>query len=164
MVREFVLQRFSDNRESTLGVMVKVLDTAQGRKTVFQGYTLEDQFNEIKVQKETRIPAGKYEIIINQAETPKTKVYQARYSWFKKHLQLKDVPGFQGIYVHVGNKDTDTDGCILMADTAGNNVIGDNGISQSTACFMRFYLELYEWLENKNQAFIHILDEKMLLP
>lgn len=161
MTRNYVLQRFSDNRESTLGIMVQIMATG---KTLFQGYTLEDQFNEVKISKETRIPAGKYQIIINRAETPKTLAYRQRYNWFKFHLQLANVPGFQGIYLHIGNTDKDTEGCILLADTAGNNVIGDHGISNSTAAFMRFYNDLYDHLDAKgNDAWITIHDEKHLI-
>lgn len=162
MTRNYILQRFSDNRESTLGILLKIQDTG---KTTFQGYTLEDQFNEVKISKETRIPAGRYQIVINRSETPKTLAYRQRYNWFKFHLQLDKVPGYQGIYIHIGNTDKDTDGCLLIADTAGNNVIGDHGISQSTAAFVRFYNDLYEFLDydKKNEAWITIHDEKHLL-
>lgn len=169
MTTEYILQRFSDNRDSTLGVLVKVITSGTELKTVFQGYTLEDQFNAVKIAKETRIPAGKYEIIINRTETPKTLQYRQRYNWFHYHLQLANVPGFQGIYIHIGNKDEDTDGCILLGDAAGNNVIGDHGISVSTEAFRRFYTHTFDFLdfqENKkyvNKAFITIKDEKTLL-
>lgn len=164
MINEYLLQRFSDNRDSTLGIMLKMTQ----QKPLFQGYTLEDQFNEVKIQKETRIPAGRYEIIINRADTPKTISYRARYNWFQYHLQLANVPGFQGIYIHIGNKDKDTDGCILLGDSAGNNVIGDNGISVSTEAFRRFYGDVFSFLdfkENKkyiHQAFMTIRDENTL--
>jgi hypothetical protein len=169
MTIEYILQRFSDNRDSTLGVLVKTLPTPQGVKTVFQGYTLEDQFNAVKIAKETRIPAGRYEIVINRTETPKTLAYRARYNWFLSHLQLANVPGFQGIYIHIGNKDEDTDGCILLGDAAGNNIIGDHGISASTEAFRRFYSATYDFLDHReggkfvNKAFITIKDEKHLL-
>lgn len=169
MIQEYILQRFSDNRESTLGVLLKVITSGTELKPVFQGYTLEDQFNTVKIAKETRIPAGKYEIIINRAETPKTLQYRQRYNWFNYHLQLSNVPGFQGIYIHIGNNDKDTDGCILLGDAAGNNAIGDNGISVSTEAFRRFYSSLFDFLdqqENKkyvNKAFITIKDEKKLI-
>lgn len=170
MTEEYVLQRFSDNRDSTLGVLLKVIIAGSEPRTVFQGYTLEDQFNAVKIAKETRIPAGRYEIIINRSETPKTLQYRQRYNWFRYHLQLANVPGFQGIYIHIGNKDEDTDGCILLGDAAGNNVIADHGVSASTEGFRRFYSHTFDFLdhqENKkyvNKAFITIKDEKHLLP
>jgi len=156
----FILQRFSDNRDSTLGILLK--HTATG-KLLFQAYTLEDEFRQSKVSKETRIPAGRYEVVIQTQETPKTKSYRERYSWFKNHLMLKDVPGFTGIYIHVGNTDDDTDGCILLGDNADNNVIGPGSISNSTACFMRFYKEVFDWLETGNEVFIDVRNENRLL-
>ena len=134
-------------------------------KPLFQGYVLEDEFRPSKVKGETRIPAGKYEIVIQQDETPKTKQYQAKYpTWFKKHLMLKDVPGFVGIYIHIGNTDKDTDGCLLLGDNADNNVIGPGSVSNSTACFMRFYKDLYPHLEKGvSKAFITIRDENVFI-
>lgn len=155
----YILQRYSDNRESTLGILFK--ESPVG--TYFLGYTLEDEFREVKVKGETRIPAGKYEIVINKVNTPLTKRYQDKYSWFKYHLMLKDVPNFQGIYIHIGNRGDDSDGCILVGDSANNNRIGNGEISQSTACFIRLYSELYDYLEAGKKAFITIRDEKHLL-
>lgn len=167
MTLDYILQRFSDNRESTLGLLLKKLATG---KLLFQSYTLEDQFQEVKVRAETRIPAGKYEIVIQRQETPKTLSYRKRYpTWFKNHLMLKDVPGFVGIYIHVGNKDDDSEGCILLGDNADNNVIGSGSVSNSTQAFIRFYNELYHVLDHKfdskydNNAFLEIKDENKLL-
>ena len=166
MTIDYILQRFSDNRESTLGLLLK--KSVSG--VFFQAYTLEDQFQEVKVRAETRIPAGKYEIVIQRTETPKTLSYRKRYpNWFKNHLMLKDVPGFVGIYIHIGNGDDDSEGCILLGDNADNNRIGSGSVSNSTQAFLRFYNELYDHLDHKfrdkydNNAFIDIRDEQKLL-
>lgn len=156
----FILQRFSDNRKSTLGILLKITSLA---KLLFQGYTLEDEFRPSKVKGETRIAANRYEIVIQTIETPKTLQYREKYSWFTNHLMLKDVPDFIGIYLHIGNDDKDTDGCILMGDNADNNVIGDGSISNSTQCFRRFYIEVYNHLKAGGRAFIDIRDEIKLL-
>ncbi len=162
MTIDYILQRFSDNRDSTLGILLKKTELG---KLLFQAYTLEDQFQEVKVKTETRIPAGKYEIVIQRTETPKTLSYRKRYpNWFKNHLMLKDVPGFVGIYIHIGNGDDDSEGCILLGDNADNNVVGPGSVSNSTASFIRFYNELYQILDiPKNKAFIDVRDEKHLL-
>lgn len=157
---KFILQRFSDNRDSTLGLLLKVMATG---KLLFQAYTLEDEFRESKVSKETRIPEGTYDVIIQTQETPKTLQYRKRYSWFVNHLMLKNVPGFTGIYIHVGNTDEDTEGCILLGDNADNNVIGPGSVSNSTASFMRFYKEVFDWLEGGNKITIEVRDENKLL-
>lgn len=166
MTVDYILQRYSDNRESTLGLLLK--KTQLG--ILFQSYTLEDQFQEVKVRAETRVPANKYEIIIQRQETPKTLSYRKRYpNWFKNHLMLKGVPGFVGIYIHIGNTDDDSEGCILLGDNADNNRIGPGAVSNSTQAFIRFYNELYDHLDHKfngkydNNAFIDIRDEHKLL-
>lgn len=158
---DFILQRFSDNRDSTLGILLKKSSTG---KPLFQAYTLEDEFREDKVMKETRVPAMKYEIILQTQVTPKTLQYRKRYTWFKHHLMLKDVPNFTGVYIHIGNTDEDTEACILCGDNADNNQIGPGSISNSTASFKRFYDEVLPFLEVKgNKVFIDIRDEQKLL-
>lgn len=166
MTIDYILQRFSDNRQSTLGLLFKKTDIG----VVFQCYTMEDEYREEKVMKETRIPAGRYQIVIQREETPKTISYRKKYpNWFKSHLMLKDVPGFTGIYIHIGNTDIDTEGCILLGDNADNNRLGGGSVSNSTQAFTRFYNLLYDHLDHKfngkydNDAFIEVRDEKQLL-
>ena len=156
---KFILQRFSDNRDSTLGILLKVLDTNQGPRPVFQSYTLEDEYRDEKVMKETRIPAGTYQVDIQQTDTPLTLKYQAKYPWFKKHLEIKKVPGFTGVYLHIGNFDADSAGCILVGDNADNNIIGPGSISNSTASFKRFYESVYPHLP----VTLVVKDEKQLI-
>lgn len=158
MIQEYILQRLSDNRESTVGVLFKITTTP-----FLQGYTLEDEYRETKVKGETRIPAGRYEVVIHKADTPLTLKYRSKYNWFKYHLMLKDVPGFQGIYIHIGNKGDNTDGCILVGDSVNNNRLGSGEVSYSTQCFIRLYSDMTSILENKNQIFLTIRDEKHLL-
>lgn len=155
----YILQRFSNNRESTLGILHKVIISAGKEVPIFQGYTLEDQFQLTKVPKETRIPPGIYNVDIQKADTPKTLQYRAKFPWFKNHLEIKNVKDFVGVYIHLGNSDDDTDGCVLIGDNADNNVIGPGSISNSTAAFKRFYESVYPHLPVK----LIIRDEKYLL-
>lgn len=164
MTHDYILQRFSDNRESTIGILLK-----KSVNLVLMGYSLEDEFREVKVKKETRIPAGRYEIVINRSETPLTLKYRARYPWFKFHLMLKDVPNFVGIYFHVGRNDDWTDGCITIGNTVNNNSISNGEIGDSVECFRKFYNELYDHLDHKengkyvNKSFIDVRDEAKLI-
>jgi hypothetical protein len=171
MTIEYILQRFSDNRESTLGLLFR--QTAQ--RPFFVAYTLEDEGRDVKVNGDTRIPTGRYQIVINREITPLTKKYIAKFpSWFKFHLMLKDVPGFKGIYIHLGNFDDNTAGCILVGDSANNNSLGDGEIRSSTQAYMRIYNSLYDHLDhmespgpgkpNKyiNQAFLTVRSEQHL--
>lgn len=165
MTIDYILQRYFDNRESTLGLLLK-----KSTKLVLMGYTLEDEFRDVKVMKETRVPAMRCEIIINRADTPLTLRYRERYpNWFKYHLMLKDIPNFVGVYFHVGKNDDWTDACITMGNTVNNNTIRDGEIGDSVECFRKFYTELYDHLDHKsnnkydNNAFIDIRDEQKLL-
>lgn len=159
----FILQRYSDNRKSTLGIILKVVPMGTAVKTSLQAYTLEDESREVKVSGETRIPAGKYELVINAADTPLTLKYRAKYSWFKYHIEVKNVPGFKGVYIHVGNNEANTDGCILLGDSADNNSISEGMIQGSTAAFKRFYDSVFTHLQAGNKVSLEIRDEQKLL-
>lgn len=157
----FILQRFSDNKISTTGLLFE--KAADSKSLRFECFTLEDEFREKKVKGETRIPEGFYEIVIRQDITEKTKEYQSRYDWFKKHLEIKNVPGFTSIYIHIGNKETDTDGCVLLGDVCDNNQVTNGFIGNSTVAFKRFYKKVFPHLENGGKAFIEIRNESKLL-
>lgn len=156
---KFILQRFSDNRDSTLGILFEVYSDNRGDRPVFRAYTLEDEFRSEKSPGETRIPAGTYTVDVQKLETPLTVKYRNKYPWFKNHLEIKNVPNFKGIYIHIGNVDGDSDGCILLGDNADNNIIGPGAISNSTAAFKRFYESVYPHLP----ITLTIRDEKDLL-
>ena len=61
-----------------------------------------DEIAKRKIYAETAIPTGRYQV---------TLTYSPR---FKKKLPLvMNVPGYDGIRIHSGNKAKDTEGCIL---------------------------------------------------
>lgn len=154
---KFILQRFADNHESTIGLLFKA-----GVPQPFKCYTLEDEFRESKVSGETRIPAGLYQLVLQKQNTPMTLRYRAKYPWFKNHIMINNVPGFVGIYIHIGNEDDDTDGCLLLGDIAENNSIGPGRVANSTIAFKRFYSDVHEFLLKGKEAWIEIRDEKFL--
>lgn len=142
--------RYSNSEESTLGLFM--IDK------LFECYTLEDEYRENKLSGETRIPEGIYEVKFRQKLSPLTKRYRSKFPWFTWHLELQDVPGFQYIYIHIGNDDDDTEACILVADTANNNRLQDGFIGGSTAAFKRIYRKISKALLNSEKVFIHIKD------
>lgn len=97
---------------------------------VFFCYTLEDKVreNEAKVYGETAIPYGEFEVAITYSEH------------FQRMLPLlMQVAGFEGVRIHWGNKAKDTDGCILVGATKGQDFIGN-----SIATFQALYDRLYD--------------------
>ena len=154
-----LLQRYSDNGNSTLGMLFQVATP----KPVFKCYTLEDEHRDIKLKGQTRIPAGKYQVKLRREVTNLTKKYQEKYPWFKFHLEICNIPNFTGVYIHIGNNDGHTDGCLLVGDATVNNMIRPGVISESTNAFQRLYIELVKYLESGKTITLTIQDEASLL-
>jgi len=82
---------------------------------VFECFTLEDAERPVKIKNETAIPKGTYRVIINQSNR------------FKRLLPLLlNVPNFEGVRIHSGNSNHDTEGCILVGQTRHKNYIGQS--------------------------------------
>ena len=96
---------------------------------VFECYTLEDQYQAVKVMHETCIPEGTYDIKFR-----KTGGFHAKYSARYKNahygmLHLQDVPGFTYILIHTGNTDEHTMGCLLVNDSvSGKTFTGGSSV------------------------------------
>lgn len=94
------------------------------------------EISKIKIKKETAIPTGTYKVTIT---------YSNR---FKKNMPLlNDVKGFEGIRIHSGNTDKDTEGCILV----GFNKIKGNVINSRDT-----YNKLFSILSKSNNITITI--------
>ena len=91
---ELYLTRMLDDGEATLGLLALPRDNC---------FTLEDQHQDVKVDDETRIPAGRYEII-KRDHGRFYEAYKARWghAWA---LEIADVPGFTDVLINTGNKD-----------------------------------------------------------
>lgn len=90
--------------------------------------------NEIKFKKvygETAIPTGTYEIDMNII-SPKFKDRSWAKPYGGKLPRLLNVPGFDGVLMHVGNTAKDSLGCLLLGE---NKIVGR--IVNSVATFHR---------------------------
>lgn len=149
----FNLYRYSSQADDTQGVLRNALFN-------YLAYTIEDEFRLKKVRGETRIPAGKYRLGIRQEVTPLTQKYlnDKRLPFFERHIELLNVPNFTGVYVHIGNTDDDTDGCILVGDTPNNNTLESGRIMGSVSAYKRFYELVYPMLKEGKVIEINIID------
>lgn len=85
---------------------------------VFECYTLEDKERPIKIQNETAIPKGTYKVVINRSNR------------FKIDLPLLlKVPNFEGVRIHAGNSNHDTEGCVLVGKTRSKDFIGSSRVA-----------------------------------
>jgi hypothetical protein len=108
---------------------------------VFECFTLEDCVRPVKIKGITAIPAGAYEVVINFSER------------FKKPLPLLlNVPNFDGIRIHPGNTDRDTEGCILVGQTKQVDSIGD-----SRKAFQALFSRMQEAAQ-KEKIFLEVVN------
>lgn len=149
------LIRISSQADSTNGVLY--IDDE------FACFTLEDEQREIKVQGETAIPLGIYQIEFRTVGGFHTK-YAKRFSDIHEGmLELQDVPNFQYILIHCGNTDEHTAGCILLGDSQENNVLLKDGfIGKSTQAYKRVYPRIAKALKNNEKVEIEIVDVRSL--
>jgi hypothetical protein len=107
---------------------------------VFECYTLEDQYQAVKVMHETCIPEGTYDIKFRTVGGFHTK-YAERYG--NAHygmLHLQDVPNFTYILIHAGNTDEHTSGCLIVGETQQDLDISDDGfIGHSGKAYSKMY-------------------------
>lgn len=100
---------------------------------VFECFTLEDKDRKLesgggKIYGQTAIPRGSYEVIINFSQR------------FKRDLPLLlNVAGFSGVRIHAGNTSEDTEGCILVGSSRG-----DQRVNNSRVAFNKLFDQLDE--------------------
>ena len=94
----------------------------------------------VKVQDETAIPSGRYEVILNMSNR------------FKKYMPLLlNVPNFSGIRIHAGNTKEHTEGCILVGVEDGN----DGFLGNSRSAFNEL-MKVLRKVEKKEKIYITI--------
>jgi hypothetical protein len=104
---KILVKRLHKTEKSTIGEL-----SIDGK---FECYTLEDVERKEKIYGETAIDKGTYKVIINRSNR------------FKVDMPLLlNVPKFEGIRIHSGNKAADTHGCILTGTTRGLDFIGNS--------------------------------------
>ena len=112
------LERIFSNSTYTIGHLYVndqyVCDTLEDTD---RGLTSASQIADIKAKKvagSTAIPLGTYEVLMN-VQSPRF-IQKAYYKQFCNGFlpRLNNVPGFEGVLIHIGNTHKDTEGCILV--------------------------------------------------
>ena len=143
---ELTLYRFANAKDYTYGVLY------EGKDKYPLSFTLEDEKRSEKVRGETRIPTGRYEIKLREVVSGLTQKYRNNFAWFTYHLELQDVPGFNYVYMHRGNTDEHTDGCILLANTCDLTPPTEDGfVGERTKCFEKVYKQIETLLRLKRE-------------
>lgn len=144
------LVRYGIGRDSTGGVIF-----IDGK---FYGYTCEDEYRDVKLMDETCIPEGEYEIKL-RAEGGMHQRYKEQYDFHEGMLWLQDVPDFEWIYIHPGNNDDHTSGCILVG-LQGFFDGSEYTIGRSVDAYTQLYIEVLDALHRGERVFIDVTSLK----
>ena len=137
---EIKIYRFSSDTQSTLSAC-----HIDGK---FECFGLEDEFRTVKVWGETRIPKGKYKLGLRKVGGHNSRYSKKFPSFHKGMLEVKDVPNFKYILIHIGNTDDDTAGCYLVGQECKNNRIGKGRLEGSTLAYKEFYNKVIDSVAN----------------
>lgn len=126
------------------------------------------------VRGETRLPSGLHELKICKELTPKTKLYRGLrgFEWFqffievvspgKDWLEVNGIRVFDQVFLHNGNFEKETEGCPLLNDSIGNNMIEPVAGARSNQAMKRFYAKYIPILEKPERVFYEVRDEQVL--
>lgn len=150
------LERYGSNKVSTAGrFFIGGLQLC---------VALEDEHRDIKINGQTRIPAGVYNLGLRTVGG-----FHGRYSkdsrfrrMHKGMIQLLDVPNFSYVLIHCGNTHEHTAGCILL----GSKMITKNKgrpdeeyqISQSGKAYKHVYPIIADALIQGEEVTLQIVD------
>ena len=107
---ELLLKRVARKPAYTIGKLsingVYFCDTCEDRDRLY--------FGEKKVQSETAVPCGRYEVLLNNY-SPRFGAKEPYKSVCNGCVPLiNNVPQFSGVRIHVGNTAANTEGCVLV--------------------------------------------------
>ncbi len=109
--------------------------------------------SQIKATKQagiTAIPAGTYNVRMDVV-SPKYSTRPMYASIGARLPRLENVPGYEGVLIHVGNYPKDTEGCLLV----GKNT-AKGAVMESTATFNALYAKMSEAAKRGEQITITI--------
>jgi hypothetical protein len=104
----------------------------------FQIHTLEPEYREIKIAGKKRVPNGRYKLGL-RTEGGFHNRYLKKFGadFHKGMLEIKDIPDFKYVLIHIGNKRKDTLACLLTGMTNSADNVGF--IGGSTAAYKKIY-------------------------
>ena len=120
-----------------------------------RGLTSDMPLEEIRKKKKagiTAIPLGTYNVRMD-ITSPKysNKEWYVKNCHGAKMPRLENVPGYEGVLIHTGNKASETEGCLLVGK---NDVKGM--VTKSKECFLPLYNKMYAAYSKREKIVITI--------
>lgn len=123
---KLLLTRTEKNKRNTIGILsidgIFFCNTLEDTDRELKQTDSIEHIEDVKVFGETAIPTGTYKVDMNTV-SPKFKDKEWAKPYEGKLPRLVDVPGFEGVLLHVGNSEQDSLGCILVGEKSGNTLI-----------------------------------------
>ncbi|MFC7524206.1 DUF5675 family protein [Parapedobacter sp. GCM10030251] len=120
---------------------------------LFGCYILEDAVRDRKIPERTAIPAGEYTLGFNTTAGMNVH-YGNRYaSLHRGMVEVRGIPNFSLVFIHIGNYHTDTAGCLLTG-SYWQLIDGDYRVLHSAAAYKYVYPLLMEQIEQGNDRVV----------
>lgn len=148
------LERFAFGKNSTLGLLTISNDP-------FSCFVVEDERRVTKVPGETCIPLGTYEILL-KTDSPKFEDrYRLRFPGLHRGmLWLQDVLDFSWVYIHMGNREKNTDGCLLPNLVPIMLPDGELRGATSKAAYEAIYRRVVAAFDSGERVFIEVVERQ----
>lgn len=145
---QLTLKRVRQGKNSTLSELY--------RDGIFQCYVLEDSIRSHKIKGRTCIPRGSYKLGLNYWGDMST-AYKRRFpDMHQGMIEIKNIPDFSMVYIHIGNAHDETAGCLLVGTYFHKSADGsDYEVYQSEKAYQELYAALIEPVK-KGEVTLHI--------
>lgn len=111
-------------------------------RNLFQQQPIQD-IAKAKIFGKTAIPFGKYDLALTFSNR------------FQKYMpQVLNVPCFDGIRIHTGNKAVDTEGCLLVGMNCSKDLISDSRTAFNAL------MKMFKSVEKKEKITIEYVDSR----
>ena len=123
----------------------------------FKAHTLEPEYREVKIYGKKRIPNGRYKLGF-RTEGGFHQKYLKKFGaeFHKGMIEIKDVPDFEFVLIHIGNKRKDTLACLLTGMSNNANDVGFIGGSKEA--YKKIYPEISKALLSAEEVWINYKD------
>lgn len=142
--------------ETTDSTVRRLFVTCHGN-VIYSCYTLEDGKRTIKEPGKTRIPAGRYKLILRYWGGFYKRLSN-RFGEDHPTIEITGVPGFSDVLIHPGNTADDTRGCILPGQTCWKHGNGNYVVGDSEAAYLALYKLIACELRSGKEVYLNIED------
>lgn len=134
---KIIVDRFKSNAEATLA---QVTVYSSPDHAAMGLYVCEDAYHVPKIPGRTRIPAGSYQLTLRKEGGLYTR-YCANpklggIGQERGMIWVRNIPGFEWVYFHIGNTHKDSEGCPLVG--MGHNLAAMS-VTESVKAYRKFY-------------------------